>query len=135
MAGALRTCARKKTFQTYAAAKQWGAHLNLNPYTCPWCDKFHLTRKEGDQNVKDVPGGVGQHYTNCWAQLHSKKASTILNGLTMFKEIAPHIEEAQKKEILNHIIVTRDRVTSLSGGHKVKRRLVKKINSISEFHS
>lgn len=134
MAGALRTCARKKTFQTFAAAKKWGEPLSLNPYTCPWCDKFHLTRQEGDQHVKDVPGGVAQHHSVCLSQINSRKASTIINGLTMFKEIAPQIDEAQRKEILNLINVTKDRVNSLSGGHKVKRRLLKKINTINEFH-
>ena len=135
MAGALRTCARKKTFSTYEAAAKWGEPLKLNPYTCPWCDKFHLTRKEGDKKPKKIPGGVSHHYSNCVAQINSQKAGTVIKGVALFSEIAFQIDEERRKEILKLLNVTKERINTLEGGNKVKRRLVKKINAINEFHS
>ncbi len=130
MAGALRTCARKKTFSTYYEAKAWGKDWNLNPYMCPWCDNYHLTRAEGDP--PPMEGEVRVQLNVCKQRLLSNKAKLILKGLVSFEGIYDELHKIDQRELKRLLQALIDRVPSIKAHAGRRARILAKAQEVAE---
>lgn len=133
MAGALKTCARKKSFRTYETALKRGSDLRLNPYVCPWCGKYHLTSGEGDP--RPLQGVTLREYNACLAQLSSHKVETLIKGLINFRHIKDLVGGKQRADMYRLMEQAALNIDALDGLPARKRILLRRIVESTDYSS
>lgn len=130
MLGALKTCAKKRTFNTYEKARLAGEKMDLNPYVCPWCDKYHLTSGEGDP--LPIHGAILRDFNSCITQLTSHKVETLLRGLVTFHRIENEVANKQRADLYRIMVSIVERIDTLDGSSERKRTLLRKISEAAD---
>lgn len=129
MSGALKTCARKKVFRNWFEAKAFGKAWGENPYMCPWCGNFHLTRKEGDPPPPIHE--IRTHLNNCKQQLGSPKAETVMKGLHAFLGVYDHVEGWEQGNLIGLLQDVINRIGSLKATEARRIKILSKAMEIA----